>query len=150
MTGWRIGWAVGPAPIVARIIAAHQYLVTCASSISQAAALAALSPDSEAERRAYLEVFRHRRALMAEGLSTIPGIDFHMPEGAFYFFVDISRFGPSLAVCRRILDRRHVITIPGVAFGPGGEGYMRVSYAASDDDIVRGIQGIRAEFATRS
>ena len=149
MTGWRIGWAVGPAPIVERVIAAHQYLVTSASSVSQAAALAALAPESDAERQAYLEVFRHRRDLMAEGLSKIPGIEFHIPEGAFYFFVDISRFGPSIEVCRRILERRNVITIPGVAFGPGGEGYMRISYAASDDDIVRGIEALRAELATR-
>ncbi len=150
MTGWRIGWAVGPPPVIARIIATHQYLVTCAPSVSQCAALAALGPEGEEERREVLEIFRSRRALMAEELSRIQGLRFRMPEGAFYFFVDASRFGPTLPLCRRILERRRVITIPGIAFGPGGEGYVRISYAASDDDITRGVRAIAEELAERS
>jgi aspartate/methionine/tyrosine aminotransferase len=147
MTGWRIGWAVGPAAIVARIIASHQYLVTCASSVSQAAALAALGPDSEIERREHLEIFRRRRAVMAEELARIPGIRFEMPGGAFYFFVDLSRYGPSVPLCSRILERRRVITIPGEAFGAGGAGFVRISFAASEDDIRRGIRAIAEELA---
>ncbi len=145
MTGWRIGWAVGPAKIVERIIAVHQYMVTCAPSVSQAAALAALRPEAEADRREYLEIFRRRRALMAEELARIPGLAFEMPAGAFYFFVDFSRFGPVAPLCRRILERRKVIVIPGVAFGSGAPGHVRISYAASDEDIVRGIRAIGEE-----
>lgn len=147
MTGWRVGWAVGPREIVSRMTAAHQYLVTCAPSISQAAALAAFSPEGERERRRILERFRGRRQLMAAELSGIPGIQFEMPQGAFYFFVDVSRFGSSLALSRRILERRNVITIPGLAFGSRGEGHLRLSYAAGEEEIRRGVRAIGEELA---
>jgi len=70
-----------------------------------------------------------------------------MPGGAFYFFVDVSRHGSSLDVCRRILEKRRVITIPGEAFGPGGAGFVRISYAASEEDIRRGIRAAGEEIA---
>jgi len=145
MTGWRIGWAVGAAAIIARIVVAHQYLVTCASSISQSAALAALSGDAEPERAAYLEIFRRRRALMAEELSRIPRIRFDLPQGAFYFFVDFSAYGSSVDLCRRVLERRKVITIPGEAFGSEGAGYVRISFAATEEQIALGIRAIAEE-----
>ncbi len=145
MTGWRIGWAVGAADVIARIVVAHQYLVTCASSVSQCAALAAMSPDSEPERSAYLEVFRRRRVLMAEELSRIPRIRFELPQGAFYFFVDFSAYGSSLELCRRVLERRRVITIPGEAFGSEAAGYVRISFAASDEQLSRGIRAVAEE-----
>lgn len=145
MTGWRIGWIVGPPATIQRIVAAHQYVVTCASSVSQAAALVALAPGSERERAEILETFRRRRARMAEELRSVPGFRFSVPQGAFYFFVEVSAHGPSLPLARRLLERTNVITIPGVAFGPGGEGYLRISYAASEEDIVRGVRAIARE-----
>jgi aspartate/methionine/tyrosine aminotransferase len=147
MTGWRIGWIVGPGHLSERLTAIHQYLVTCASSISQAAALAAFSDAGIAAASEYLEIFRMRRALMAEELSRIEGIRFHLPDGAFYFFVDVSRFGSSLELARRILERRNVVTIPGEAFGEGGRGYLRISFAAAKDDIVRGVGAIGEELS---
>jgi len=147
MTGWRIGWVVGDASIVGRITAAHQYLVTCASSVSQAAALRAFSPGAEALRAEYLEIFRSRRALMAAALRAIPGLPVTVPDGAFYFFVDVRRFGSSLEIAERTLARRGVITIPGEAFGAGGAGFLRISYAASEGDIRAGIAGLAAELA---
>lgn len=144
MTGWRIGWVVGPEAIVARITAAHQYLVTCASSVSQAAALAALSEAAEADRASYLEIFRRRRALMAGELRLIPGLPVSMPDGAFYFFLDVRGFGSSLEIAERLLRDRRVIVIPGEAFGSGGAGFLRVSYAASDDDIRTGVRALGA------
>jgi len=148
MTGWRIGWVVGPEPIVARITAAHQYVVTCASSVSQAAAAAALSREAESDRRAYLEIFRRRRALMAEELALIPKLAVTMPDGAFYFFVDVRAFGSSLAIAERLLSSRRVIVIPGEAFGPGGAGFLRISYAAGDDEIRTGIRALRDVLAS--
>lgn len=142
MTGWRIGWVVGPERVVARIIAAHQYLVTCASSVSQAAALAALGDDADADRAEYLEIFRRRRALMAEELAKIAGLAVDLPEGAFYFFVDVRPFGSSIEIAGRLLAQRRVITIPGEAFGPGGAGFLRISYAASEEDIRTGIRAL--------
>ncbi|HEX4825453.1 MAG TPA: aminotransferase class I/II-fold pyridoxal phosphate-dependent enzyme [Candidatus Polarisedimenticolaceae bacterium] len=145
MTGWRIGWVVGPQRVVARIIAAHQYVVTCASSVSQAAATVALSESAAPDRSAYLEIFRTRRALMAEELSRIPGLRVTVPDGAFYFFVDVRPFGSSASIAERLLARRHVITIPGEAFGPGGTGFIRISYAATDEHIERGVRALGEE-----
>lgn len=142
MTGWRVGWIAGPSEIVTRAIAAHQYLVTCAPGISQRSALAALGPRGESERAAYLDRFRRRRSVMARELSAIPGVSFRVPEGAFYFFVDVSRYGKSLELSRRILSEQNVVTIPGVAFGNEGEGYLRLSFAATENAIVEGVQRI--------
>ncbi len=145
MTGWRIGWVVGRSEILSRIIAAHQYLVTCAPSISQHAALATFSPEGAVERARYLEIFGRRRELMAEELSRIPDLRFALPDGAFYFFVDVSVYGDSLAVARTILERRGVVTIPGEAFGDGGRGFLRISFAASDEAIRTGVSLIGEE-----
>ena len=142
MTGWRVGWAVGPDAIVARMTAAHQYLVTCASSVSQAAALVALGPEADADRAAYLGIFRRRRALMAEELGRIAGLPVTMPDGAFYFFLDVRTFGSSREIAERLLRDRRVIVIPGEAFGPGGAGFLRVSYAARDEDIRSGVRAL--------
>jgi aspartate aminotransferase len=145
MTGWRIGWIVGPEEIASRVTAAHQYLVTCASSVSQAAALVALGADAEPDRAAYLAIFRRRRALMAEELGRIARLPVTMPDGAFYFFVDVRRFGSSLEIAARLLRNRRVIVIPGEAFGSGGAGFLRVSYAADDDDIRTGVRALGEE-----
>jgi aspartate/methionine/tyrosine aminotransferase len=142
MTGWRIGWAVAPAAIASRITAAHQYLVTCASSVSQAAARTALSSAADADRAAYLEVFRTRRALMGDELRRIPGLPVVRPDGAFYYFVDVRAFGGSLEIAERLLREHRVIVIPGEAFGPGGTGFLRISYAATDADIVTGVAAL--------
>jgi aspartate/methionine/tyrosine aminotransferase len=138
---------VGPPSIVGRVVAAHQYVVTCAPSVSQEAAVAALDARGEVERRRHVERFRSRRELMARELRAVGGVRFDEPDGAFFFFVDVSRFGRSLDVARRVLDRRNVVTAPGVAFGEGGEGYLRLSFAASEDDIVRGVRAIGEELA---
>jgi aminotransferase len=148
MTGWRVGWAVGPAPIVARLVACHQYVVTCASSVSQAAALAALRPEADAERARYLEIFRRRRSVMLEALSAIPGLPVVPPDGAFYFFVDVRGRGGSIEIAERLLRRGRVITIPGEAFGPGGAGFLRLSYAASEEDIRAGIAALGLELTS--
>lgn len=147
MTGWRIGWIVAPEEMVVRLTAVHQYLVTCASSISQAAALAAFTPEGEAERREHVEIFRHRRRLMAEELGRVPGISFKPPDGAFYYFVDVSEHGASRDLARRLLERRNVVVIPGEAFGERGHGFLRISFAAADDRIRAGIRALAAELA---
>jgi aspartate/methionine/tyrosine aminotransferase len=147
MTGWRIGWAVGPEAIVSRMTAAHQYLVTCASSVSQAAARIALGAEAESDRAAYLAIFRRRRDVMAEELRRIPRLPVTMPDGAFYFFLDVRGFGGSLEIAEGLLRDRRVIVIPGEAFGPGGAGFLRVSYAAEDDDIRTGVRALGEQLA---
>jgi aspartate/methionine/tyrosine aminotransferase len=148
MTGWRVGWVAGPGETVARIVAAHQYMVTCAPSVSQGAALAAFTPEGRAERARYREIFRHRRALMAEALYRVPGVRFDLPDGAFYFFVDVSAHGESLEIARRILERRQVVTIPGEAFGERGRGFLRISFAASEEAIREGVGRIARELGS--
>jgi aspartate/methionine/tyrosine aminotransferase len=86
---------------------------------------------------------------MACELSEIPNVRFAMPHGGFYFFADVSAYGSALETARRILERANVITIPGPAFGSGGEGYLRLSFAASEQDIVRGMRRIRRELTGR-
>lgn len=142
MTGWRIGWVVGPAETITRIIAVHQHLVTCAPSISQYAAMEALGESGGRAAAEYLEIFRGRRDLMARELSLIDGIEFREPDGAFYFFVKVEGCNDSLLLCRRIMDEARVVTIPGIAFGMHGEGFIRLSFAAGDEDIRNGVRAI--------
>jgi len=142
MTGWRIGWTVGPTEVLRRITAVHQYLVTCAPSVSQRAALAAFGPRGREAAERYRRVFAARRELMARELERIPGLRCRPPEGAFYFFVDVSSYGDSLEIARRLLDTLNVVVIPGEAFGPGGAGWLRLSFAASDADIVSGVRAL--------
>jgi len=82
-------------------------------------------------------------------LARIPGLAPALPDGAFYFFVDVSRFGDSIALAERVLARRRVITIPGEAFGPGGAGFLRISYAASEEAIREGVRALGEELAGR-
>jgi aspartate/methionine/tyrosine aminotransferase len=145
MTGWRIGWVAGAPETVARMTAAHQYLVTCAPRISQAAAVGAFSESGRADRERYRELFRQRRALMGRELDRIPEIGVHPPDGAFYYFVDVSRYGSSVEIASRILERCGVIVIPGEAFGESGRGFLRISFAAAEPDIREGVRRIAAE-----
>lgn len=147
MAGWRIGWVAGPPEPVSRLVAVHQYVVTCASSVSQAAALATFSPAGAEARERHLERFRRRRSAMSEELGRLPGLRFHEPAGAFYFFVDVSSHGDSMQLAQRILERRRVITIPGEAFGARGRGFLRLSFAAREAEIREGIGRIAEELA---
>jgi aspartate/methionine/tyrosine aminotransferase len=147
MTGWRVGWVVGAAKIISRLTTVHQYLVTCAPSISQAAAMATFSPRGRSERRRYGAILRRRREIMGEELRSLSGVRPVEPDGAFYYFVDVSRYGSSIELARRLLDRRKVITIPGEAFGENCAGWLRLSFACSEDGIREGLSRIREELA---
>jgi aspartate/methionine/tyrosine aminotransferase len=147
MTGWRIGWIAGDPSVLARLLPVHQQLVTCASSLSQHAALRAFTREGDRARERILETFRNRRDLMRDELSRIPGLVCEPPDGAFYFFVDVAEYGDDLELCRRILERRRVITIPGRAFGAAGKGFVRLSFAATEESIRSGVEGIRRELA---
>ena len=143
MTGWRIGWAIAPPGLAEPLAAVHQHLVTCAPSISQGAALAALQPAGvEAAGRIRDRLARRRQRMDLE-LRSVPGIRYRLPDGGFYYFIQVEGCTDSEELALAILDKERVITIPGAAFGPGGEGCLRLSHAASDDDIVSGVAGIR-------
>jgi aspartate aminotransferase len=134
MTGWRLGYVAASREYIAQFVKVHQYCQTCATSISQYAALAAYTGDQScvAEMRAE---YGERRRLLSEGLREI-GIPFPEPEGAFYAFVPMEQ-----QLITRILDGG-VILVPGDAFGDNGKGYARLSYAASRRDITEALRRI--------
>jgi aminotransferase len=147
MTGWRIGYACAPKPILDQMYKAHQYVVMSAPTLAQIGALAGVreaQPDVEAMRRAYDE----RRRVIVDGLRAA-GLPTFEPEGAFYAFPDITSTGLSSEdFAQRLLEEEHVACVPGDAFGPSGAGYLRCSYATALDEIEEAVRRITA-FAER-
>jgi len=142
MAGWRVGWLVGDPEFVQAATAMHQYVATCASSVSQRAALAAFTPAGRAARDAIRERFRARRDQSLKILAGARKARIPRPPGSFYLFADISEKADSMTVCRALIERG-VITIPGIAFGRRGEGWLRLSYAADETDIEKGMAIVR-------
>ncbi|MGO3727671.1 MAG: pyridoxal phosphate-dependent aminotransferase [Enterococcus viikkiensis] len=140
MTGWRIGFIFAPAELVAEIIKVHQYLVTAASTISQKAAVRALVQgisDAEIMR----EEYRVRRDFVYQSMTDL-GFDVARPSGAFYIFAKIPAgyIQDSMAFCIDLAEKNQLALIPGIAFGPEGEGYVRISYAASLENLEEAMK----------
>ncbi len=139
MTGWRIGYVAGPQAIMDYVKNFQDHSTSNPTSISQAAALAALElPDDTIV--AMREEFKKRRTLMMSLVAQIPEIRFVQPDGAFYLFCDISNLGDSDAVAKRILDEVNVAVIPGSGFG--APDFIRLSFATSQERIKEGISRI--------
>jgi len=144
MCGWRVGFAVAP-PVLARRLQALMLPVgLCAPSIGQVAALEALtSPASAAAAARMRDEFRRRRDTMLAGLLRIPGFRCARPAGAFYLLPNIEETGLSdVELAKRLLLEGGVTTLPGSAFGAQGNGRLRLSYAASLEDIEEGLRRI--------
>ena len=149
MTGWRVGWMAGPADVVAAAANLQSHMTSNVANVSQRAALAALAGDLSAvdEMRA---VYDRRRRKMLEMLREVPGVTCAEPEGAFYAFPSFKGVlgrpvggrtpATTLELAEVILDEARVAVVPGEAFGTPG--YMRLSYALGDDDLVEGITRI--------
>jgi aspartate aminotransferase len=142
MTGWRLGWICGPTEVIKAALILHGYVTTCASTVSQKAALAAWTDEAENARKAHRDIFRERRDFLLSLLETRAGLKAVSPDGAFYAMVDIHQYGSSIQVAEAILEQR-VITVPGAAFGKQGEGFLRVSFCASLDILAEGVDRIR-------
>jgi aminotransferase len=129
---------LAPQPLVRAITAVHQYNVTCAPSISQYLALEVFrKPEWLAHNR---PIYCRRRQVMVDALRRELDLPTPSPEGALYVFPDVSRFGASsLALAQALLEEVDVITVPGVAFGASGEGFLRLSYAVGEEQINEGI-----------
>ncbi|MCX7665703.1 MAG: pyridoxal phosphate-dependent aminotransferase [Gemmataceae bacterium] len=150
MTGWRMGWAVAPKHVVDAMGTIQGQETSCPSSISQHALLAALSgpQDCVAQMR---EEFRKRRDFVCEKLAEIAGITFPKPNGAFYVFFNVQAFfnrqfgntfvTDSLSFCNACLEQAHVSLVAGSAFGQ--EGYARMSYASSIEELAGGIAALK-------
>jgi aspartate aminotransferase len=142
MTGWRLGWLCGEEDFIKSALVLHGYVTTCASTVSQKAALeAAWTAEADAARRQMRETFLDRRdfllALMRHELD-LPAV---VPEGAFYSMVDTSSYGNSITVAETLLSHG-VITVPGAAFGSEAEGFLRVSFCAEKPVLAEGVRRI--------
>ena len=137
MTGWRLGYAIGPAEIINAVTLFNNNTFSCVTSFVQKAGIEALtSSASDASAREMNETFRQRRDRLINGLNAIPGVSCTLPEGAFYAFPNISKITTKdKALASFVLEQGGVACGGGSSFGPAGAGYLRFSYAASLDDI---------------
>ena len=142
MTGWRIGWLTGPAAVVRSALVLHGYVTTCASTISQKAALAAWTEEAADARASARAIFRERRDHLRALLATELDMRAVEPDGAFYSMADVSAYGASMAVAETLLEHG-VITVPGAAFGGESEGYLRLSFCADKPQLVEGVRRMR-------
>lgn len=141
MTGWRLGYALGPAPIIKQMLKIHQYGIMSSPTTSQFAAIEALrSCDDEVEKM--VMEYNYRRRYIVDGFRKM-GLSCFEPLGAFYVFPCIKRTGmTSEEFCERLLEEEKVACVPGNAFGKSGEGYIRCSYAYSIDSIEKALERI--------
>jgi aspartate/methionine/tyrosine aminotransferase len=143
MTGWRIAYVVGPQWLVNQMHKMQEDVVSCVATFVQHAAVAALDGPQDCVRQ-MVSAFDARRRFMVKALNEIEGIRCLEPQGAFYLFPNISALGRSSSdVAVSLLDTSKVVCVPGTAFGPRGEGYLRISYGASMEDLEEGVQRIR-------
>ncbi len=141
MTGWRLGYACGPAPVMKQITKIHQYAIMCAPTTSQYAAIEALRNGDEAVE-AMREEYDMRRRLIVSGFNKL-GLSCREPKGAFYAFPSIQSTGLSSdEFCERLLRDQRVAIVPGTAFGEGGEGFVRASYCYSTEHILEALRRI--------
>jgi len=148
MTGWRLGWAAGPASIIKAMTDLQSHSTSNPSSISQYAALAGLTQEIP-ELATMQAAFRRRRDLMFEQLAQVDGLSMVLPQGAFYLFIDLRSlpgYTTSEEFCQQLLSEQFVAAVPGEAFG--APGYLRLSYATAETEIIQGCQRI-AEFIAR-
>lgn len=139
MTGFRVGYLAGPHELIAPMVKIHQYCIMSAPSTSQFAVVeAAMNADNEIKKMR--DEYNHRRRVIVQGLKDA-GLDCFTPYGAFYAFPSIKSTGlSSEEFCERFLLEKHVAMVPGNAFGESGEGFVRISYAASLDDIKEAMK----------
>lgn len=147
MTGWRLGYAVGPAEILKQMIKIHQFAIMCAPTNSQYAAVEALrNGDRDIDKMR--ESYNQRRRFLLNAFKEM-GLDCFEPFGAFYMFPSIKRFGmTSDEFANRLLQEEKVAVVPGTAFGDCGEGFLRISYAYSLEDLKEALGRLK-DFISR-
>lgn len=146
MTGWRLGYVCGPAPVVQQVLKLHQYGIMCAPTTAQYAAIEALNngDDDVVQMR---NDYDQRRRLIVNELNSM-GLTCFDPQGAFYVFPSIKMTGmTSEEFCTKLLMEKHVAVVPGTAFGDCGEGFVRISYCYSIKHIIEAMRRMR-EFLT--
>jgi aminotransferase len=149
MTGWRIGYACGPAPLIEAMMRVHQYSMLCASSLSQEAAIEALLRGEDGVKR-MRDQYHRRRDFVVRRFNEI-GLTCHLPRGSFYAFPSVAATGlGEREFAMGLLDHERVAMVPGSAFGENGRGFLRASFATGYEQLVeactrteRFVQGLR-------
>lgn len=147
MTGWRLGWMIAPEADIKAVNKLQSHSVTCCTSFTQPAAVEAIKGPQD-DKVKMVAQFKKRRDLALDLISEIPGLECNVPGGAFYLFPRFSAKISSNDLAEKFLMEGHVAVTPGRAFGPAGEGFFRLSYAASEDDIVEGLGRIKKILAS--
>ena len=143
MTGWRIGYVIGPDSFIKQLSLHQEPVVSCASMVSQHAALAALRGSQRCVTE-MVDAYRARRDALVAQLDAL-GCGYVRPQGSFFLMVDVRPSGlDSWAFSLQLLEQEHVAVVPGAAFGPGGEGFVRVTLAASEDILSLGVARLGA------
>ena len=147
MTGWRLGYGVMPVQLAQHVVRLQVNSTSCTASFTQRAGIKALRGPQDAVRK-MVEEFHRRRDLMVDGLNRIPGFRCTLPRGAFYAFPNVSATGkPSRQIANLLLDSAGVACLAGEDFGQYGEGYLRFSYANSQENIQKAIERIGSTVA---
>lgn len=140
MTGLRLGYAAGPREVIVKMTQMLENVLSSVFTAVQWAGVAALTESQECVED-MLALYRHRRKLLLDGINSIDGISCKDPAGAFYLFANIQSTGmDSRAFATKLLEQEKMLVIPGVGFGPGGEGFVRLCYATNDENIQDGVQ----------
>jgi aspartate/methionine/tyrosine aminotransferase len=139
MTGWRIGWIITNEENISQLLKAHQVIASCASSVSQYAALEAV----KTKNKSVIESLAVNRLIMEKELHLFKNIKFFTPKGGMFFFADFSYYGDDKELAMKLLEKLNVITIPGSAFGESGKGFLRLSFGADPEAIKTGLNKIR-------
>ena len=143
MTGWRLGYVAAPEEYIAVLNKIHQHNTTCAPSFVQTASITALRDETDEVKRMVAEYSR-RRDYAVRAINGIPGLSCQTPKGAFYIFINAKKLGVSSArLADYLLDHAKIAMVPGDVFGPGGEGYLRMSFANSYENIIEGCERLR-------
>ena len=147
MTGWRIGYAAAPKDLIIAMNKIHQHNTTCAASFVQRAAITALR-DEKDEVELMVREFQRRRDYAVKAINDMPGASCLSPKGAFYIFINVKGLGrPCAEIAEYLLDEAKIALVPGSVFGVNGEGYLRMSFANSLDNIADGCERMKAAFA---
>lgn len=146
MTGWRLGWAVAPDPIFKELNKLQTQSITCVTSFVQYAGIEAVNGPQNSVEEMFRE-FKARRDLIFDLMSEIPSLHCEKPKGAFYLFPSYDQKVSSEDMATYLLEKAHVAVTPGIAFGPSGEGKIRISYAASRDEITEGMSRMKNALA---
>lgn len=142
MTGWRVGYAIAEESIIAAMTKLTENLVSCVSEPNQIGAAVGLR-ECQADIERMRGIYKTRRDILHKGINDIPGMSAILPKGAFYLFANIKELGMgSEEFCMGLLKKTGVVIVPGIGFGEAGEGFVRFSYATSEENIHEGIKRI--------